>query len=111
GEKMLQTALLVCIQGPTLGQALQIAHPAVEALSDLGGSQDFLGLTPLCCQDAFGLYNPPVHALERLEGITPSFPESDDTEQTSELLLALLVHRPPFFASSLRLASMSARAS
>ena len=31
---MLQAALLVCIQGPTLGQVLQIARPVVEALSE-----------------------------------------------------------------------------
>ena len=111
GEKMLQAALLVCIQGPTLGQVLQIARPVVEALSDLGGGQDFLGLTPLCRQDAFCLHNPTVHAFERLEGVTPPFPESDDTEQTGEFLLALLAQRPPFFASALRLASISASAS
>ncbi len=65
GEKMLQAALLVCIQGPTLGQVLQIARPVVEALSE-----------PLA---VVRLHNPTVHAFERLEGVTPPFPESDVT--------------------------------
>src|SRR5438067_1969617 len=97
---MLQAALFVCIQGSALGQLLQLARPAIEALSDLGCGQDGLGLTPLCRQDAFGLHNPTVHALERLEGVAPAFALSHETEQAGELLLAFLAHRSPFFASS-----------